>query len=149
VGRTIYSSIQQVTNSITESSNQYERVVLVQYPRQGIYSLGLVTGTSPKEATKTIGTTSRNVFFPGSPNPTQGRLVMIPEENIHETELSVRQGIQFLMTTGMAQDKSIIELDEDQIPVDPEQIGSGAAIDSMDTTSKNADSEEANSEEGS
>jgi len=55
------------------------------------------------------------VFIPGSPNPTQGMLVMVPESQTYESDLSVRAAIRLLMTTGMAQSDDIIRLDETEV----------------------------------
>lgn len=113
--RTVYSSIRQVASSVTGRASEYESVVLVEYPREGVYSIGLVTAESPAAADRLAGGPVYNVFFPSSPNPTGGKLVMVPEREVYETDLSVRRGIQILMTTGMARDESVIELDDEEI----------------------------------
>ncbi len=118
VFRTIYTSVKQVATSVTNRKHDYEEVVFVEYPREEMYSLGLVTGESPEAARDLAGGDVQFVFFPASPNPTQGKLLMVPEEHIHETGISVRRGLQLLMTTGMAEEKPVIQLDEEEFGED-------------------------------
>ncbi|MDS0222875.1 DUF502 domain-containing protein [Haloarcula sp. S1AR25-5A] len=113
--RTIYGSIRQMTTSVVNRQSDYESVVYVEYPREGVYQLGLKTGTSPADISQAAGESAASVFIPGSPNPTQGMLVMVPESQTYESDLSVRAAIRMLMTTGMAQSEDIIRLDENEV----------------------------------
>jgi uncharacterized membrane protein len=122
VFREVYTSVKQVATSVVNRSTQYESVVFVEYPRDGVYSLGLVTGNSPADAERLAGQEVYNVFFPSSPNPTGGKLVLVPDEKVHETDLSVRRGLQILMTTGMTEPDAVIDLEED----DEEGAGDGS-----------------------
>jgi len=115
VVRTIYGSIRQMTSSVVNRQSDYESVVYVEYPREGVYQLGLKTGTSPADVSEAAGERASSVFIPGSPNPTQGMLVMVPESQTYESDLSVRAAIRLLMTTGMAQSEEIIRLDDNEI----------------------------------
>ena len=110
--RIVYGSVRQMANSVVRQESRFERVVFVEYPRENIYSVGLVTGDGPPVADRIADETVYNVFFPASPNPTNGRLVLVPESNLHETGLTVRQGIQLLMTTGLAESPSVVEYEE-------------------------------------
>ena len=101
---TVYGSVRQVANSLVERKTSYDGVVLVEYPREGIYSIGLVTGQSPQAAAAHVGQEVYNVFLPNSPNPTAGRLVLLPEDELHELDMSVRQGMRLIVTTGMNDD---------------------------------------------
>jgi uncharacterized membrane protein len=100
---TIYSSVRQVANSLVDRDEAYESVVLVEYPREGIYAIGLVTGDSPVDVEEFDGEPMYNVYFPNSPNPTGGRLALVPESDLHETEMSVRAGMGLLVTTGVTE----------------------------------------------
>jgi len=106
--RVIYSIVRQVVNALMEGDSRYERVVLVEYPRGGTYSVGFVTGDSPGAVEPVTGGPAYNVFLPNSPNPTAGRLVLVPPEDVHEIDMSVRRGIGLLVTTG------ITEAEDDQ-----------------------------------
>jgi len=112
----IYGSVRQVAEGVVNRNTQYESVVLVEYPREGIYSIGLVTGNSPAAAETLAGQEVYNVFFPASPNPTQGKLVLVPEDRVHQTDLPVRRGLQLLMTTGMVDEEEPEELLDEVAP---------------------------------
>jgi len=115
VVRTIYGSIRGMVSSVASRSSEFESVVYVEWPQDGIYRLGLKTGDSPADLEEVAGERAYNVFVPGSPNPTQGSLVLVPESQAYESELSVRAAIRLLMTTGMTESDSVIELDEEDI----------------------------------
>ncbi|MFD1597946.1 DUF502 domain-containing protein [Halobellus rarus] len=103
---TIYVGVRQVANSLVDRDTAYESVVLVEYPRKDVYSIGLVTGESPPVAEDVAGCQLYNVFLPHSPNPTAGRLVLLPDEQIHEVDMSVRQGMRLIVTSGIGTDQS-------------------------------------------
>jgi uncharacterized membrane protein len=118
--RVIYSSVQQVADSLLSSGSRFESVVLVEFPREGIYAIGFVTDESPKPVQTEIGT-AYNVYMPNSPNPTNGWLTMVPEEQVYEIDMSPRRGIHLLVTTGMGQSGDEEEIEE-QIGVDLDQL---------------------------
>lgn len=98
--RTIYSTVRQISSSFSNKDTAYDSLVLVEHPREGLYSIGLVTNESPRGVNEVAGSTVHNVFLPSSPNPASGRLVLVPEEHLHDVDMSVRQGMGLLMTTG-------------------------------------------------
>ena len=100
--RTIYFGVRQVAESLTDRSARYESVVLVEFPREGAYSIGFVTNDSPRETRRVTGDGAVNVFVPNSPNPTAGALVMLPADDVHEVDMSVRRGLGLLVTTGLS-----------------------------------------------
>lgn len=102
---TIYGSVRQVADSLVERKTGYESVVLVEYPREGVYMIGLVTGESPRAVEDVAGQDAYNVFLPNSPNPTAGRLVLLPEDQVHEIDMSVRRGMRLIVTTGMGDER--------------------------------------------
>lgn len=114
----IYSSVRQVSNALMRQRTRYESVALVEYPRQGLYALGFVTAESPATVVSTLGEDAVNVYLPNSPNPTNGQLMMIPESQIRELDMSVSRGIRLLVTTGIAEDQR--ELEELQAEVEDE-----------------------------
>lgn len=103
---TIYASVRQVANALVEQNTRYESVVLVEYPREGVYTLGLVTGEGPTAAEAVTDDPVYSVYLPNSPNPTAGRLLLAPESEVHEIDVSVRRGLRMIMTTGVAADGS-------------------------------------------
>lgn len=108
VVRVIYTSVRQMTQALRNRENRYENVVLIEYPREGLFAIGFVTGESPA-STHAVTGEAYNVFVPHSPNITGGRLVLAPEDTIHEVDISVRRAIRLLMTTGIAEEQSDID----------------------------------------
>jgi uncharacterized membrane protein len=108
--RTVYFGVRQVSESLTERADGYESVVLVEFPRRGSYSIGFVTNEAPGATRDATGEELYTVFVPNSPNPTAGALVMLPETDVHEVDMSVRRGIRLLVTTGLSAD------DETDVP---------------------------------
>ncbi|MDF9745254.1 DUF502 domain-containing protein [Natrinema salsiterrestre] len=102
---TIYSSVRQVADALVERRTAYESVVLVEYPREDVYMIGLVTGESPEAVADFAGGDVYNVFLPNSPNPTGGKLVLLSEDQVHEIDMSVRRGMRLIVTTGMGEER--------------------------------------------
>lgn len=98
--RTIYGTIRQIMSTVSSQETSFDSLVLVEFPRKGLYSIGLVTGDSPREVEDVAGQPVYNVFLPSSPNPTGGRLILVPEDQVHSVDLSVREGMGLLVTTG-------------------------------------------------
>lgn len=121
----VYTGVRQVSDALTERDTRYQRVVLVEYPRLEVYSLGFVTGDGPDVADEASGEPTHTVIVPHSPNPTVGHLIVVPESTLHETDISVRRAVRMLVTTGVAE--SADDLERLQREVDaPVVVGSGA-----------------------
>lgn len=112
VVRTVYFGVRQVGESLIARSESYESVVLVAPDRAGVYQVGFVTNESPKAAQAIADEPLFNVFVPNSPNPTAGKLVLIPHSEVHEVDMPVRTGLRLLVTTGLGVD----DIDEDELP---------------------------------
>lgn len=118
--RTIYSSTRQVANALVERQNRYESVVLVEY-REGYSVLGFVTGETPEPIRTTFDEPAYNVFVPNSPNPTGGRLLLIPESRMQEVDMSVRRGIRTLVTTGIASEERALPREDTAVDGDADR----------------------------
>lgn len=99
--RTIYSSTRQVASALVERNNRYESVVLAEY-REGYSVFGFLTGDVPEAVQATMEEPAYAVFVPNSPNPTGGRLLLVPESQVQGVDMSVRRGIRTSVTTGIA-----------------------------------------------
>lgn len=119
--RVIYASIRQVSDSLMSSQSRYESTVLVEYPRTDMYAIGFVTGESP-DPVETVTGHAYNVYIPNSPNPTNGHLAMVPEEQVYEIDMPARRGIRLMVTTGMAETKEDLEKLEDKVDGDFENL---------------------------
>lgn len=103
VVKTIYTSVKQVADSIKISrKGLFERVVLIEYPKDGIWTVGFVTGVSKGEIQEKTQEKVINVFIPTTPNPTSGLLVMVPEQNLIQTEMTVEEGMKLIVSGGIA-----------------------------------------------
>ena len=119
--RVIYASVRQVSDSLSSQSSRFESVVLVEYPIEGTYAIGFVTDESPKSVLAEVGS-AFNVYIPNSPNPTNGQLLLVPEDRVTEINMSPRRGIRLLVTTGMAESSSDLDALEDEFNVDLDEI---------------------------
>lgn len=95
----IYATVRRLTDSVTGKDTRFERMVLVEYPREGMYAIGMVTGKSPESLRGEQELL--NVFLPNSPNPTGGRLVLVPEDNVRDVDVDARDGLELLMRSGV------------------------------------------------
>jgi uncharacterized membrane protein len=117
--RTIYFGVRQVSESLIERSTGYDRVVLVQYPIEGSYVVGFVTNNGPSATREAVGEgeSTYTVFLPNSPNPTAGQLLLLRESDITDVDMSVREGLRLLVTTGLSVEDVADDL-PDPVPED-------------------------------
>jgi uncharacterized membrane protein len=78
----------------------FQRVVLVQFPRPGIYSIGFVTSETEGEVQVRTRETVINVFVPTTPNPTSGFLILVPREQLIELDMTVADGMKMVISGG-------------------------------------------------
>jgi uncharacterized membrane protein len=108
VMRWIYQTTKQLfATLIEEKSTSFRRVVLVAFPGHGLYSLGFVTSEAVPKVAAALDRRVAAVFVPTTPNPTSGFLLFVPEDDIIPLNLSVREGIGYVISAGtLAQDKT-------------------------------------------
>ena len=100
--RNVYGSTKQVTDFLfSESEVEYRRVVAIEYPRRGVYSLGLVTGESMMEIAVQAGEPCVSVLIPSSPMPVTGYTISVPRSAITDLDLTVDQAFQFCISCGV------------------------------------------------
>ena len=98
--RTIYSAIGQMTESFTKSDNSQKSVVLLEYPRAGIWAVGFATRENKGIIEKKIGKELVNIFVPTTPNPTSGFLLMVPKKDLIYLDISFEQASKFIVSAG-------------------------------------------------
>ncbi len=99
--RSIYSGAKQLAETMfSESGNSFRKVVLVQFPRPGLWTIAFLTGEDVGEAQTKTGRDVINIYVPTTPNPTGGYFVMVPREEVVELEMSVDEGLKMLMSMG-------------------------------------------------
>ena len=101
--RPIYSAMKQITQAMFgETQAAFKRVVLVEFPRQGIYALGFVTGAAAGEIEDRTARKLVSVFLPTTPNPTSGFYLMVPEKETVALSMSVEDAFKLLISAGIA-----------------------------------------------
>jgi uncharacterized membrane protein len=80
-------------------------VVLVEYPRKGIYSIGLTTAVSVNEIQEKTKERVINVFIPTSPNPTSGMLILVPESSVIPLDMTAEEGLKLIISGGFSKIK--------------------------------------------
>ncbi len=118
VVRSLYTGAKQVVTTIAEADTKaFRKVVLVEFPRKGIYSVGFITGTTEGEVQELTDAKLVNVFVPTTPNPTSGFLVFVANEDIIELTMTVEEGIKFIISVGIVTPEyhqgKILELKKD------------------------------------
>ena len=98
--RTIYSAIGQMTESFTKSDNNQKSVVLLEYPRKGIWVVGFATNENKGIIENKINEKLVNIFVPTTPNPTSGFLLMVPKKDLIYLDVSFEQASKFIVSAG-------------------------------------------------
>ncbi len=98
----VYGSVKQVTDFLfSERKVEYNRVVALEYPRRGIWSLGFVTGEGMLQTTAAAGEPLVNVLIPTSPMPVTGYTMSVPRSHVVDLDLSLDQAFQFIISCGV------------------------------------------------
>ncbi len=98
--RTIYSSAEQLMDNFSQSKKSKKSVVLVQYPRQGIWAVGFATKENTGKIKNSIGEDTINVFVPTTPNPTSGFLLMFPKKDVIFLDITFEEASKFIVSAG-------------------------------------------------
>ncbi len=98
--RTIYSAVGQMTATFTQNKNDKKNVVLIEYPRKGIWAVGFATKDNEGEITNKVGKKLINVFVPTTPNPTSGFLLMFPKDEVIFLNMGFEEASKFIVSAG-------------------------------------------------
>lgn len=99
--RSIYSAVKQIAETMFADNGQsFRKVLLVEFPRRGLWTLAFLTSTDRGEAQLKTGHDVINVYIPTTPNPTGGYFVMVPREDVQELDMSVDDGLKMLLSMG-------------------------------------------------
>ena len=100
--RSIYKAVKQFIEALFgDRSMSFRRVVLIEYPRPGIYCIAFVTGIAKGEVQKKTTGTVLNLFVPTTPNPTSGFYLMIPESDVVNLSMTVEDAFTLIISGGM------------------------------------------------
>ncbi len=103
VARSIYGGVKQLFEAIftSDRTSQFNRVVLVEYPRKGIYALAFTTGPARGVVQEATEKRMINCFLPTTPNPTSGFYLLVPEDEVTEANLTVEEAFKLVMSAGI------------------------------------------------
>ena len=102
---TVYRTIKQITSHLSGPDRQaFRKVVFIEYPRKGIWTLSMVTGESKNKN----GELYYHIFVPTTPNPTSGYLLYLPQKDTRETDMSIEEGMKIIISGGMLAPKTNI-----------------------------------------
>ena len=104
--RTIYSAILQMTESFSSQDNNKKSVVLVEYPRKGVWAVGFATKENKGQMADKTSKKLINVFVPTTPNPTSGFLLMFPVDEVIHLDMSFEEASKFIVSAGTSSEKN-------------------------------------------
>ncbi len=97
----VYGAIKQVNDAfVSGNKSSFQQVVLAEFPSPGIFSVGFITGVPRGEIELRTAQDLVSVFIPTTPNPTSGFLVLIPESRLTKLDMTVAEGIKFIISLG-------------------------------------------------
>lgn len=100
--RSIYGATKQIFETVlAKQSEAFREVVLVEYPRRGIWAIGFITGTTLGEVQELTEDEVVNVFLPTTPNPTSGFLLFVPRRDLVSLHMSIEEGIKMVVSGGI------------------------------------------------
>src|SRR5690606_28666631 len=102
VVRNVHSALKQILETVlAQQSKAFRQVVLLEYPRRGIWTLGFITGDTAGEGQGATDQDVLNVFVPTTPNPTSGFLLFVPRSDARVLSMSVEDGIKMVISGGI------------------------------------------------
>ena len=108
--RSVYATVKQVTSTIvSDTSQSFREVVLIEYPRKGAWVLAFVTGETPNFIKSEVGKELINLFVPTTPNPTSGFYVMVESKDIRRLNMTVEDGLKMILSAGVINPKESTE----------------------------------------
>jgi uncharacterized membrane protein len=100
--KSIYNSVKQVSDTLfSTDGNAFREAVLVQYPRQGSWTIAFVTGKPGGEVAAHLPGEYVSVYVPTTPNPTSGFFLMMPRADVHELKMSVDEALKYVISMGV------------------------------------------------
>ena len=102
VVKSIYSSVKQVSDTLfSDSGNAFRKAVLVQFPREGAWTIAFLTGTPGGDVANHLRGEYVSVFVPTTPNPTGGYFLMMPKADVVELDMSVDEALKYIISMGV------------------------------------------------
>jgi len=99
--RSIHGGVKSFAESVFSTSNSFRKVVMIQYPRMGMWSIGFITAEDVAEIHDRTGVPHACVYIPTTPNPTSGFIVMVPSTEVVELQMTVDSAMKMIITCGV------------------------------------------------
>jgi uncharacterized membrane protein len=116
--RSVYSAVKQLVETMfADNGKSFRKVVLVEFPRRGLWTLAFLTSDEQGEVQQATGEDVVSVYIPTTPNPTGGYFVLVPREDLRELDISVDEGLKLLLSMGAVNPAHHVE----------NQVGNGLA----------------------
>lgn len=106
--RSIYSAVKQVAETLFAANGEaFRKVLLIEYPRRGIWTLAFQTGTATQEIQQRTEAEVITVFVPTTPNPTSGFIMMLPRNEVMELSMTVEEALKLVVSLGVVGPRSV------------------------------------------
>ena len=113
--RTVYSSVKQIlTSLLSTGSHSFRKVLLIEYPRKGIWTVCFQTGPAANEIQTHLEKKSLTVFVPTTPNPTSGFIMIVAKEDTRELDMDIETALKLVMSLGIAANTDSSEVDSEK-----------------------------------
>jgi uncharacterized membrane protein len=100
--RSVYGAVKQILETVlAQTSTAFREVVLLEYPRRGIWAIGFITGYTEGEVQNLTEDECVNIFLPTTPNPTSGFLLFVPRKELIKLDMSIEEGIKMVVSGGI------------------------------------------------
>lgn len=100
--RSIYGAVKQLVETVFSDSGQsFRKVLLLEYPKTGSWTVGFQTGSTMRQVQNRVGRDMLTVFVPTAPNPTSGFVIMVARDDVFELDIPVEDGLKFVMSLGV------------------------------------------------
>lgn len=121
--RSIYGGVKKLTETVfSDQQKAFREVVMLQYPREGLWTLGFRTGKAAREISRHTAKDMVTVYVPTTPNPTSGYVVIMPESDLVKLEMSVEDALQLIISMGAVrpEDKADTIAEAIDLPAPPQ-----------------------------
>lgn len=100
--RSVYSAVKNFAELVfSDTGSSFKKVLLIEYPRKGLYSIAFQTSEEPEEVEHRTGVPLVTVFLPTTPNPTSGFMLFVPRDHIKELDMSVEEALKMIISLGV------------------------------------------------
>jgi uncharacterized membrane protein len=116
--RNVHSALKQILETVlAQQSKAFRQVVLIEYPRRGIWAIGFLTGDTLGEVQNLTEDETVNVFLPTTPNPTSGFLLFVPRQDCHVLSMTVEEGIKMVVSGGIVTPPDRRPAEQQELPL--------------------------------